>query len=133
MIEIDITHMVEPEDANQIDVSLLSGSQADLGSNAAEITWFNSRQLAAQKPLLSADQIEGAKKYFKGFGAWDDEEIAAWTDLEVQALVVQYIAGDIREMQGYDTFEEYEKDAIEGRVSSNIFKSGDKFYFSLSE
>jgi hypothetical protein len=128
MLEINITHMVE--DAEEM--PMLSGSCAELGSNAGKITWRNSLEYAEGKPLLQPDQIQEVKDYFAEFGAWDAEEIAAWTDAEVQALAVQWVAGTIREMEYYDSYDEYQKAAEEGRADGMIFQTGGQWYFYFS-
>lgn len=126
-MEINITHMI-----NDDDVPLLSGSVAEYGSNAGKFTWNNSLNYAEKRPLLkNDDDIAHAKEYFSGFGAWTKEEIENWSEKDVQGLVVQLIAGDIREMESYEDFEEYLVDAENGQVSGNIFKteSGEYYYY----
>ena len=126
-MELDITHMMNDAD----DMPMLSGSAAELGSNAGKITWSNSKQYAEQHLLLTDDDMrDEARRYFKGFGAWSKEEIAAWSDLELNALMVQYIAGDIREMEMFETEEEYLKASEEGTVSGNLFKASDGRWYA---
>lgn len=129
-MEIDITEMIENKD----DMCMLSGSVMELGCTAGEVTWRNSKAYAANHVYLkTSEEIQEAKDYFGAFGAWDDEEREAWSDKEVNALLIQYIAGDMREMEGYETEEEYFADQIECTVSSNIFKTEDgRYFFSLS-
>lgn len=125
-MEIDITHLVEEHDC-----SLLSGSVAELGTNAAKLTWDNCLNEVNFKPLLKTpENIAEARAYFKEFGAWDD--LDSCPDSEIEALTIQYIAGTIREMESYDTFEEYEQAEIAGEATSGIFKHEGKFYFQLN-
>jgi hypothetical protein len=130
-MELDITHMIDDSDK----MPTLSGSRAELGNNAGKITWRNSLAYGKAHPLLKTDaDKDEARKYFKGFGAWSKEEIAAWSDDELQALVCQYIAGDIREMESADSYEEYQKGAEAGRYGGRLYKGDDgRFYFSLCD
>ena len=128
MLDLDITRMV-----NEEDMGMLSGSIAELGERAGAITWGNSLEYAADHPLLETpDQIQEARDYVKGFGAWDDEEIAGWTDDEVQALIVQLIAGEIREMEHYDDYEAYVAASQAGQVSGSIYQDdAERWHISL--
>jgi hypothetical protein len=88
--------------------------------------------------LTTPEQIEALREYVKGFGAWDAEEIAAWDDSECNALFVQLISGDMREagMDDVDPedfdWEEYERQASEGHISSRIWRGNDdQIYFYL--
>lgn len=118
-MEIDITHMVEAAD----DMAMLSGSVFELGNDAGKITWNNSIAYAETHPLLlDNDARAQAADYFKGFGAWSADEIAAWSDLELNALTVQYVAGNIREMEHFETDEAYLKAAEQGSVSGCLYK-----------
>lgn len=130
-MELDVTHMVNGDD----DMSLLSGSRAELGQDAGKITWGNSLEYAKDQPLLKTEEDrEEARAWLKGFGAWDAEEIAVWSDTELNALVVQFIAGDIREMEGFDSEDEYRKASEKGQVSGRLGTSADgKWYFYLGE
>lgn len=130
-MEIDVTHMIEDAD----DMPTLSGSVAELGKDAGKITWANSLEYAKAHPLLADDDArDEARGYFKGFGAWSKEEIAAWSDAELEALVSQYIAGSIREMEAFDTDDEYAEASREGRVSGCLYKGDNgRWYFYLGE
>jgi hypothetical protein len=129
MLEIDVTHMIADAD----DMPLLSGSVFELGDNAGAITWRNSVAYAEKQPLLQEDQIEEARDYFASYGAWSTEEVAAWSAEEVQGLVVQEVAAQIREMEAYETYDEYQEAASNGQVSGQLYKSDDnRWYISLS-
>lgn len=126
-MEIKITHMVIDGD----EMPFLSGSVAELGENAGKVTWQNSLKYAEEHALLKTpEQIQQARDYFKEFGAWSSEEIAAWSAHEVNALLVQFIAGDIREFESFDSYEEYQAASESGSVSGNLFRGDDgHFYF----
>ena len=92
MIDIDITHFVtntHPRD--------YSASVAEIGANAGRITWNNAVEDAPDYNLLDTDdKREEFRTHVKGFGAWSEKEIAAWTDVELNALLMQLISSDIR-------------------------------------
>ena len=97
-MEIDITNFfnnAEPFD--------FSASVAERGENAGRDTWNNAKREGAASPLLTTpEQLDALRSYVKGFGAWDDDEIAAWDDAECNALFIQLISGDMREIEGQD-------------------------------
>jgi len=127
-MELDITHMINDSDS----MSQLSGSIHELGNGAARYTWNNSLDYAKNEPLLKdKKQIENARKYFKSCGI---DDLDHSPDREIQALTVQWIAGDIREFNRYDSYEEYQQASENGEVSGSIFQGIDqKWYFYLGE
>ena len=130
-MEIDITDFFKTMDAPQ-----LSGSRLELGQNAGQITWNNSLAASKDKPLLDdEDKLEAFRVWLKPWGGWDDAEIAAMTPHELNALFVQWIAGDVREA-GLDTkdpdWAEYEAGCEAGQYSSSLFGNDGKVYFTLS-
>ena len=136
MLEVIVTCLI-----TDLDPAELSGSIAERGLNAGQETWENSMQAAEDyAPILKPDERPAARKFFRGFGAWNDEEVAAWTDKELDALVLQYAAGDLRELQalapgdglGDIDWDEAEKLSERGTVSGSLFISGDNLYVSLS-
>lgn len=137
MLELDITDFFKNEEH-----CYLSGSVAELGDNAGKFTWQNSLKTAPAYYdwLDTKDNARDIiRDYFGQFGAWEKSDIAAWTDRELLALLVQFIAGDIREA-GLDNdlfedidWQEYESQAQEGQISGNIFfvHETQKVYFTI--
>jgi hypothetical protein len=128
-MELDVTHMVKDCD----DMPNLSGSVAELGQDASKITWRNSIEYAKANPLLATeDARDEARAWLKDFGAWEAEEIAGWSDTELNALVVQFIAGDIREMEHYDSEDEFREACESGRASGRLYRGDNgRWYFYL--
>lgn len=127
-MEIEVTDLVN----NRDEMHNYSASQMEKGANVGDMTWKASLSVSSRKPLIiDPEHIKEAKRYFGEFGAWSREEIAKWDDIEVNALLLQLIAGDIREMEAYDNEAEYLKASEEGQVSGSLFKteSGDWFYY----
>jgi hypothetical protein len=132
MVDIDVSFLLE------LDASLFSASQMELGPNAGKITWANALG-ACDLISLTPEEILEAKDYIRTWGAWEDEEIDGWPDNETKALIIQSAAGDYREIESVawdDTnwcidWDEYEKEAHRGSVSGNLFMSDGKLYLSF--
>jgi len=127
-MEIKITQLLD-EDMFQFSHSAHEG-----GRNAGNNTW--NAAMNGPRPLLETpEQFQAARDYFQGFGAWDREECDAFTENEVQALLLQFIAGDVREA-GADSLDDMDWEAYEADESlcHRLFKSGDgEIYYSISE
>lgn len=136
--ELNITHLFADE--SPFVPFDCSNNAATLGDNAGTLTWNASKQAAADlPPLLDTEEKKQAfRDWVKESGGWSREEIAAWDDSELNAMLLQWIAGDVREVFGDADFAdwdwaEYEKDAHAGRISSNLFRTEDgQVYFSIS-
>lgn len=133
MLEIDVSFLLT-EDAGQF-----SASRAELGDNAGRITWQNACN-AVDQISLTPEEILEAKDYIRTWGAWEDEEIDAWTDDETKALIIQSAAGDYREAESccwddelndIDWQGEYQKQAEAGRISGNLYFAHGKLYLSF--
>jgi hypothetical protein len=132
-VELNITEFYY-----QSEPSLYSASCYELGSNAGEVTWSNAIDGGSEYQLLTTnEQVEAAKKYFIGFGGWEDNELSTWSIAEVNALLIQFISGDIRECcleEDRDNWSEYEAQCSEGQCSSRIFKGDDnQVYYYMGE
>jgi hypothetical protein len=132
IMEINITSLLE------LDQFTLSHSRAEGGENAGQNTWQASKEQAEETPLLDTEEkLQAMRDFARSSGGWDKEEIAAWSDTEVNALFLQWVAGDCREA-GADSldeidWEEYQADCEAGQCSSNLFKADNgEIYFSLS-
>lgn len=134
-MEINVNRLIA-----ELDPSDLSASQAERGRNAGAETWRNSVDAAKAKRVLKANQRDAARKYFAEFGAWSAEEIARWSIAELDALVLQYAAGDLREAQGVAPGEglgdidwtEAESLAEAGTLAGNLFVHHGQLWISLS-
>lgn len=93
-MEIDITRFVKTAEPCEF-----SASQAELGKDAGKITWNNAKREGAESPLLAEGDLDELRAWAKEFGAWEEEEIAAWGAVECNALLIQYISGDLRELE----------------------------------
>lgn len=115
MTEHKINHLLD------VDCRRLSGSVAELGENAGEITWRNSMEMGKRFPVVTADQIDELRDYYADFGAWEREEIDAWTFEEMNGMVTQEAAAEKRELDRFETTADYHEAAERGTVSGNIY------------
>lgn len=88
-----------------------SASVAEIGEGAGRITWGNAINNGPQL-LVSKDQRAAFREYLGTFGAWDRDEIDAFSDAELNALLVQRVAGDIREA-GADSLADLDNDDLD--------------------
>ncbi len=134
MPEVNVSRLID-----DVDPFAFSHSQAEGGKNAGPDTWNAAKSEATERPL-DIDDRAGVKEYFAGFGAWDREEIAAWSDAELDALVLQYASGDLRELQdlcpgdglGDINWTEAEELSQAGTVGGHLFVHEGGLWISLS-
>lgn len=134
-MELDITEVF-----NKIvgEPQLYSASQFELGPDAGKITWQAANVFSEDAPLLDTDEKqEAAITYFAGFGAWSVDELCGMGRQELSALLVQFIAGDIRESVSLQDdpidWNGYEDECQQGIVARNLFRCEDKVYYYLGE
>lgn len=130
-MEIDITTLAK------MNCFTLSHSVAEGGENAGQNTWNASKKQAQNTQILNTpEKLQAMRDFARESGGWNNEEIAAWDENELNALFLQWVSGDVREM-GFDSldqidWEEAEEMQREGQAPSNIFKGDDgKIYFYL--
>jgi hypothetical protein len=131
-MEIDITDFFNA--GGHMDYS---ASIAEVGPDAGRSTWRAACDDSEEYCLLDTpEKLEAAREYFRGFGAWSADELAAMPDLEVNALLLQFIAGDIREFSEDVTawdWAAYNDDAAAGRIGGSLFKGDDnRVYIYIS-
>ena len=93
-MEIEITSLLEMNAFN------LSHSAAEGGRDAGRNTWKASVAMAeeTQPPILdTTEKLEAMRDFALSSGGWSEEEIAEWSDVMVNALFLQWVAGDTRE------------------------------------
>lgn len=123
-MEINITTLFYKNQAQ-----LYSASVAELGENAGQITWAKALEAADEYNFLDTSEKRAAfREFVAQTGGWSRNEIFGWTCSELNALFVQFVAGDIREgglnVHNPDC-EQYQEDCEAGVASGRIFKSDD--------
>ena len=121
-MEIDVTPILTQNCKH------LSGSQFELGPEAGKITWEGCLELAEERPLITDENRSDAQDHFAGYGTWEREEIEAWTDQELSAMVWQEAAADTRhfleECKG--DLGHYNRDCTSGAISGRLMIQGRK-------
>ncbi len=132
-MEVNITHFF-----NTCAPMDYSASVAEIGADAGPATWGAAVEDSPANMLLDDEaKREAFKAHIAGFGAWSDEEVATWTEIEINALFMQLISGDMREADigpeaTADDWIKYEERAHAGQCSSNIFRATDgEVYYQL--
>jgi hypothetical protein len=117
----------------------LSSSVAESGPCAGALTWAASCKASVHHNLLDDDEKRDAfRAWVRNYGGWSAEEIAAWSNTELNALLLQWISGDLREMGIDDDTTEIDWEHVEamqqgGTYPCNLFKGSDgAVYFDLS-
>lgn len=105
-----------------------SASQAELGPNAGRYTWEACTENAPEWNFIPAESLDYFREWLAQWGAWSRKEIAAMPDAELQALCLQWIAGDAREC-GLDKpapdWASIREDQENGRIPSSIYRGDD--------
>ena len=128
-MEINVTQYVNEVDCSDFSNSIFNSGLTRIG----EITWRNAMQHVAGGELVTDDQQADLREWISEFGAWSDEDIEAMSDQETNALLLQFVAGDIREMKDhYDTPEEYQQASEDGQASGRLYRGDDdQWYFHV--
>ena len=138
-MEIDVTEIVQGMvvDTPRFISGSFQGTWPDPDTRAQD-AWGAALSFASMHPVLNhREDIAAMRTHLLGYGAWEGEEIANMTAIELTALLVQLIAGDMHEggLHAESTEEDwakYEEDGIAGRVPSNLFRGDDgRFYYDL--
>jgi hypothetical protein len=129
--------VIEITTLSEMNCFALSHSAFEGGENAGQNTWNASKKKAENTPLLNTpEKLQVMRDFARESGGWNKEEIAEWSENELNALFLQWVSGDVREL-GADSldeidWEEAEEMQSEGQVASNIFKGDDgKIYFYI--
>lgn len=137
-MELDITELFNS--AAPMDYS---ASCAEIGQSAGADTWRAACEDSPDFSILDNDEKREAFRMFvRSAGAWSDDEIAAWSDVELNALCVQWVAGDMREPVGFELgpdttpeqWADYQRQSEAGHVAGRIFNGTDnRIYFYIGE
>jgi hypothetical protein len=132
-MEIDITDFFETAEPWEF-----SHSCAESGPNAGPNTWAAALRQAEESPLLATPKALDAMRAWAKASDWDDQEIAAWSNAELNALFIQIVSGDMREAgldndPDEDAWNEYTERAEAGNCSGNLFRANGRIYYGLEE
>lgn len=105
-MELNITAFVREQDMFDF-----SHSAAEGGHTAGTDTWRAAIAASPTYMFVNDATRDDIRDWVAEFGAWDRDEIDAWSDVELDALLLQFAAGDVRGMEDADDAAE-----PEGRV-----------------
>jgi hypothetical protein len=109
-----------------------SCSQAERGSYAGKESYAHAVETTEEFSVVNAETRPTLETFFKGFGAWDIDEIQSWSDAELNGVCLQLIAQDYKEWVSYqDTSEdiEYYNENLGGKfISSEDSVDGEYYY-----
>ena len=141
-MEIDITDLFQA--LAETNLMLFSASRAEMGEDAGSHTWANCMDRADPEEdgyialLDDEDKLTALRDHCRSLGAWDDEDIAAWTKQVCEAIFIQLIVGDMREadLDPEDPdWEAYEKfcENQGGRLFGGPMSTDGRVYYYLGD
>jgi hypothetical protein len=110
-----------------------AASAAELGENAAKITWDNAVARAISYPILNTlDEIEAGRSFLSDFGGFED--IGTWSVTTLNAAVIQFIAGEVREWDRCSDWDRYRLEVEKGSASGRMWRHFDRerVFYDLS-
>lgn len=115
---------------------LYSASAAELGENAGRITWLNALKVSSTYRFLDTLEKRSAfREFLVDTGGWTPSEVFSFNLQELNAILIQLVAEDIRESSLDVPFPSWtlHKEACEdGMISSRLFKSEDnQVYYDI--
>lgn len=133
-MEINITRFFEQ--AAPMDYS---ASVAEIGRDAGKATWKAACDDSEDFMFIDTDEKREAwRAQVKSMGDWSDDEIAAWSAVELNALFIQEVSACMREM-GMDRpgwavdWAEVEQLQNEGVYSSRIYRGESDVFYTIGE
>ena len=125
-MELNITHMVN-EHLEAYSNSVAKSGLEDIG----RVTWSNA--LECDLNFVTSENRDDLRDHIREFGAWSTEEIDAWTDNELNALVVQFISGDLQEYLDFKSRSAKEFDEWNENCGGRIYECDIKDHSEFGE
>ena len=140
MLELNVTTLVNEVDCADFASSIAESGNKDIG----KVTWENALSYVSDEPLVTGDDVDTVRDWLRGFGAWTGEELDAMSDREINAMLLQFVAGDIREMERFidghepddteDSYEAFLAASEAGTVGGRLFRStSDDWFFTVGD
>lgn len=114
-MELNITAFVREQDMFDF-----SHSAAEGGQGAFRDTWRAAIAASPTYMFVTDATRDDIRDWAAALGAWEREEIDAWSDVELNALVLQFAAGDVRAMEARDD---------NGEPEGNVYRADDGGWF----
>jgi hypothetical protein len=102
--------------------------------NIGQITWNRAKQAVIL--LDTPEKINAFKEWVKPFGGWAQDELDKMTAQELNALLVQFISGDIQEI-GASCLDDIDVQVMEaeqqaGQVASYLYYQDGSWFYDLT-
>ena len=117
-MEIDVTAFVAEHSMWDCAHSIFEGNPT-----AGRDTWEAALEISRTDPacmFVNDDTRQELRDHFASFGAWARDEIEAWDDAELNALLLQFVAGDVRNLEEHPDAEPGRTYRHEGRTFISI-------------
>jgi hypothetical protein len=124
---------------NELCPSDFSASVAEMGQNAGEYTWNYAKEESQDILILTSfEQFAAFIEHMESMGMDFSEDDKPMNGMELNALFIQLISGDIRESEGLSecpiNWELYAEESEAGQVSSRIyFGTDNNHYYYLGD
>jgi hypothetical protein len=124
-MELDITDFFNTECPSDY-----SASVAEIGQNAGPDTFFACLEASEGWDFIKGDEDtrQAIRDHFAAYGAWEVEEIETWSDIGMNALLIQDISAEMRDHLGDFgkdandwNWQEYQDACDQGLVSGRLF------------
>jgi hypothetical protein len=118
----------------QVDSTTICNSVANLGQNAAKITWENAKN-STEIVEWPSDYKKHLYNYFKEFGAWDHNELSEMCkNGGIKALALQEASAQYHEIDDYvfDCLNQEQLDkyvTMQDNQGKNVFEQNMYMYF----
>lgn len=125
-MELNITKFMQSQNMKAYSASIAETYIENIG----DLTWTAAQEYATSHPWT--DDLRFLRDMFAEYGAWPIQELDAMSGTELNALLTQIIAGDIREYETYQSDAEYQQGADNGQASGSIYhdpETGDYTYY----
>src|SRR5260370_41693481 len=106
-----------------------SASRAEIGQDAAADTWRAANDDSEDYPILDTeDKREAFRAFAKSAGFSEADDFTTWSNEQLNALCIQWIAGDMREAEldaesSAEDWQAYEKRSEAGQIAGRLVRT----------
>ncbi len=128
-MEIKITRFVKLNAHRMHDFSnsIARSGREDIGS----VTWRNACAAMADPSDWFTNDLDALQSWFADFGAWDREELEAMPGQELNALLLQFLAGDYQSRAEASERGRAELKRWEENEGGRLYRHKGQWYFSI--
>lgn len=127
-MEIDVTDFCSDPD-RLWDVAHSAAEEGVRHTVSGARCWVAALEAAEEFSPVTAENREEIEDWLGGFGAWERSEIGAMSDLELGAMVLQFVAGDARSRNA--AIEDGELAEWEESEGGRLYESNGRMFFYI--